>query len=155
MDFYLFLKSLHIFGVIIFLGNIIVTGIWKIFADYTKDFRIVAFSQRMVTYTDIIFTTSGVLILLIAGFMMAQTYGNFWQVRWIRWGLLLFIASGIIWVSILIPVQIQLHRLANNFKKIGYIPDEYWLYERIWFIFGTIAIILPLCNLYWMVFKPQ
>lgn len=155
MESYLFLKSMHLFGVIIFLGNIIVTGVWKLFADYTGDFRIVSFSQRMVTYTDIIFTTSGIIILLIAGLLMAQHYGNFWQVRWIRWGLLLFIASGIIWVSILIPVQIQLHRLANQLKKLGYIPDEYWLYERIWFVFGTIAIILPLCNLYWMVFKPN
>jgi uncharacterized membrane protein len=50
---YLLLKSLHIFGIILFLGNIIVTAFWKAFADFSKDWKIISFSQRLVTYTDI------------------------------------------------------------------------------------------------------
>ena len=37
MNTYLLLKSLHIFGVVIFLGNIIVTGWWKVMVDRTKN----------------------------------------------------------------------------------------------------------------------
>lgn len=151
---YLLLKSLHIFGVILFLGNIIVTGFWKVFADLSRDWKIIAFSQRLVTYTDIFFTTFGVLIIACTGILMAKNYGNFWEVKWIAWGLSLFIASGVIWVTILIPVQVMLQRLANKFKNDTIIPAKYWTYEKIWLVFGTIATVLPLMNLYWMVFKP-
>lgn len=154
LEKYLLLKSFHIFGVVIFLGNIIVTGFWKVLADKTKDWRVIAFSQRLVTYTDIFFTTVGVLIIIYTGPMMAKNYGNYLHVKWIAWGLSLFILSGIIWVVILIPMQVILHRMANQFKLTQSIPEKYWHYEKIWIIFGTIATILPLINLYWMVFKP-
>jgi uncharacterized membrane protein len=36
MDNYLLLKSLHVLGVVIFLGNIIVTAVWKALADRTE-----------------------------------------------------------------------------------------------------------------------
>lgn len=151
---YLLLKTLHVFGVVVFLGNIIVTGFWKAFADSTRDWKIIAFSQRLVTYTDIFFTTIGVLIIAGTGLHMATLYGAYWHVKWIAWGLGLFIASGIIWVSILIPIQIKLHRMSSTFKESEAIPAQYWVYERVWMIFGIIATLLPLANLYWMVFKP-
>jgi uncharacterized membrane protein len=42
MDNYLLLKSLHVLGVVIFLGNIIVTAVWKALADRTGSLAIVA-----------------------------------------------------------------------------------------------------------------
>lgn len=151
---YLLLKSLHIFGVILFLGNIIVTAFWKTFADLSRDWRIISFSQRLVTYTDISFTAIGVLIIAVTGIFMAKAYGHYWNVKWIAWGLSLFIASGLIWIIVLIPTQIILHRIASKFKNDTTIPAKYWTYETIWIVFGIIATILPLMNLYWMVFKP-
>jgi uncharacterized membrane protein len=144
----------HIFGVVLFLGNIIVTAFWKALADFSNEWKVIAFSQKLVTYTDIFFTTIGVLLIIITGFLMASQYENFLHIRWIIWGLSLFIASGIVWVFILIPLQISLHQLAKQFKTNQTIPDKYWRLERLWMIFGTIATILPLINLYWMVFKP-
>ena len=41
---YLFLKGIHILGVILLLGNIIVTAWWKIMADRTRDPRVIAFA---------------------------------------------------------------------------------------------------------------
>ena len=46
---YLLLKSIHIFGVILLMGNIIVTAWWKFNADKTKDPRVIKFAQRQVT----------------------------------------------------------------------------------------------------------
>ena len=54
----------------------------------------------------------------------------------------------------LIPIQIKLHRLAAQCGHEDAIPDQYWRYEILWIIFGTIATVIPLMNLYWMVFKP-
>ncbi|CDZ77770.1 putative integral membrane protein [Legionella massiliensis] len=155
MQSYLMLKMFHVFGVILFLGNIIVTAFWKTFADYSKDWRVIAFSQKLVTYTDIFFTAIGALILAVTGILMAKQYANFLHIKWIAWGLGLFIASGIIWVLILVPLQIKLHQIAKQFKTTQTVSDEYWRLEKFWMIFGIIATVLPLINLYWMVFKPN
>lgn len=155
MEHYLLLKTLHIFGVIIFLGNIIVTGFWKACADLSKDWKIIAFSQRLVTYTDMVFTAIGVLLIAVTGIWMAKNYANYLHITWIFWGLSFFIASGILWLLVLIPLQIKMHRLAKQFYNTRTIPDEYWVYEKIWMVVGIIATLLPLANLYWMVFKPS
>ncbi len=64
---YLALKNLHILGVVLFLGNIVVTGWWKLMADRTRDPRVIAFAVRQVILTDRVFTSGGAVILLAAG----------------------------------------------------------------------------------------
>jgi len=154
MQYYLILKTLHILGAILFLGNIIVTGFWKAYADMSQDWKIIAFSQRLVTYTDICFTAAGVLLIASTGVLMARHYADYLHTKWIMWGMGLFIVSGIIWLLILIPIQIKLHRIANQFKSNQSIPATYWTLEKLWMVFGIIATILPLISLYFMVFKP-
>jgi len=152
---YLALKTLHVFGAVIFLGNIIVTGWWKVMADRTKDPKIIAFAQRQVILTDYVFTGGGVAIILVSGVGNAMVHGmDYWSIRWLAWGLWLFLASGIIWLAILIPVQAKQARLAREFAEGGTISDEYWYLGRLWLWFGTAATLLPLASLYWMVYKP-
>ena len=152
---YLVLKSAHIFGVILLLGNLIVTAWWKLMANRTKNPSIIAFAQRQVTLTDFVFTAPGALLAILAGDSMAYNFiGDSWSIEWLTWGRCLFITSGIIWISILIPTQIKQARLARNFANSKSIPDEYWKLSTRWNIFGTIAVVLPLINIYWMVFKP-
>ena len=153
------LKILHILGIILFMGNIIVTGWWKTMADRTGDYRIIAFAQRQVTLTDWIFTLGGVLMVLAGGFGMVYTMNeNMMQEihsqRWLWWGYHLFLVSGIIWVVILVPMQTILGRMARKFADTGDIPDRYWLYSKIWLWAGILATVIPLANLYWMVIKP-
>jgi uncharacterized membrane protein len=45
-------------------------------------------------------------------------------------------------------------RLARGFAGGGEIPERYWKLSRIWIVFGLLATVLPLANLYIMVFKP-
>ena len=72
---YLWLKTLHLLGVVLFLGNIIVTGWWKNMADRTKNAQIIAFAQRQVTLTDYIFTAGGAAILFAAGAVNVAIHG--------------------------------------------------------------------------------
>lgn len=152
---YLLLKSIHIFGVILLMGNIIVTAWWKFMADKTKNPTVIAFAQRQVTLTDFVFTAPGALLAILAGDYMAySSMTDTWNIEWLNWGRSLFIASGIIWVIILIPTQIKQARLAGNFVHTNEIPPEYWKLSKRWNIYGAIAVLLPLINIYWMVFKP-
>ena len=154
MESYQALKSLHLFGVTLFLGNIIVTAFWKMLADRTRSPSVVAFSQRLVTITDFAFTSTGVLLIMITGRIMATKFGEIGDLFWLTWGWRLFIVSGLIWVLILIPVQIKQAKLAKAFANQTEIPAQYWTLSKLWIVFGIIATVLPLANLYIMVFKP-
>lgn len=155
MDTYLAFKSLHLLGVVVFLGNIIVTGWWKMMADRTRNPAIVAFAQHQVTLTDWVFTAGGAALVLIGGVGNAWLHGmDFLAIHWMAWGFWLFNLSGLLWVTILIPVQIAQARMARQFAGGGEIPERYWLLGRIWMSVGTLATLIPMFNLYWMVFKP-
>jgi len=154
MDNYLLLKSLHVLGVVIFLGNIIVTAVWKALADRTGSPAIVAYAQRLVTITDIAFTALGAALIAVTGPMMAQRFGGVGATSWLSWGLGLFLASGVIWVAILIPVQITQARMARQFASQTEIPQTYRRLSTVWNFAGAVATLLPLFNLYFMVFKP-
>ncbi|CAN1497397.1 COG5528 Predicted integral membrane protein [Methylophilaceae bacterium] len=153
---YSLLKSIHILGVILLMGNIIVTAWWKVMADSTKNPSVIAFAQRQVTLTDFVFTAPGALLAVMAGDAMAYGFmPNSWNIQWLTWGRGLFIASGIIWLTVLIPTQIKQARMAQSFANTQTIPDEYWRLSKRWQIFGAIAVLLPMANIYWMVFKPM
>jgi uncharacterized membrane protein len=152
---YLAFKVIHLLGVVLFLGNIIVTAVWKALADQTREPRTIAYAQRLVTVTDWIFTLSGVVLILVGGYGMVASAGLYpLGQTWLVWGQGLFIASAIIWVLFLIPTQIAQARMARVFAQGGPIPESYWRLGRRWAIWGTIATLLPLANLYFMVFKP-
>lgn len=155
LTFYQTFKLLHILGAVIFVGNIIVTAFWKFMADRTREAKVVAFGQRLVSMTDYLFTGLGAALILVTGLTMAATADEpLWKARWFAWGFGLFAVSGIIWTAALIPIQVKQSSLARVFKEDGNIPDQYWRLGRLWMIFGLVATVLPLLNLYFMVFKP-
>jgi uncharacterized membrane protein len=148
--------SLHILGVVLFLGNIIVTAVWKMLADRTRNPPVVAYAQRLVTVTDIAFTATGAVLIVVAGQAMASEFGGvFGGPLWLTLGWSLFIASGVIWLALLVPIEVMQERLARSFRDASTIPDRYWRLSRLWAVFGLIATVLPLFNLYLMVFKPE
>ena len=71
----------------------------------------------------------------------------------VQHGLTLFRVSGAIWVAILFPIQFIHTRMACDFENGGVISARYWALSRHWFIWGTIATVLPLINIYVMVHK--
>jgi uncharacterized membrane protein len=150
------LKTLHILGAVLFTGNILVSAVWKALADRTREPRVVAFAQRLVGLCDLVFTGFGAGLLLATGLLMAPLWADrFWTVPWIAAGLALFGASGAIWVAVLIPVQLRQARLARGFAEGGEIPGEYWRLSRIWAAAGTLATLLPLAAIYFMVHRPS
>ena len=88
--------------------------------------------------------------------MLADDFGGvFSGPTWLTIGWSLFIASGVIWLGVLIPVEVMQARLAREFRDSPTIPDRYWRLSTIWALFGVVATLLPLANLYLMVFKPD
>jgi uncharacterized membrane protein len=152
---YLWLKTAHILGAVLFLGNIIVSGWWKAMADRTRDPRIVAFGQRQITLTDYLFTFGGVLLVLVTGLANMRLHDMSYAANpWMLSGMLLFIASGVVWIVALLPMQARLARLARGFADgSSPIPPQYWRLCRWWNFWGAIATLLPVAVIYFMVFK--
>jgi uncharacterized membrane protein len=147
-------KLIHLTGVCLFLGNNIITPFWRIFAERTGDSRVIAFSQRLITITDFVFTGGGVALLLLGGHVMAEMQPGLWQLNWFRWSYAIFTLSGILWLAVLLPIQIEQARLAKEFAHGGEIPSRFHQLSKRWNFAGVFASLLPLITLWLMVKKP-
>jgi uncharacterized membrane protein len=146
-------KFVHITGVVMLMGNITVTAIWKYFADRTHSPEILSFAQKLVTYTDWSMTVWGVLLLMGGGYAMVFLVK--WPLTqwWLLWSQILFVVAGLIWLFILVPIQIKQARLAKAFSDLG-VGDEYRQLSRHWLMWGLISTV-PLVMVTWlMIAKP-
>lgn len=152
---YALLKTVHLFGVVLLVGNVIVTLVWKLGADRTGEPSVIAFGQRLVTLTDWWFTLGGAALILIGGYGAAWVAGlDPFGVHWLVLGQILFGFSGLLWALILIPAQIRQARQATRFEATGVIPTDYWRDARRWTWWGILAIV-PLLGAIWiMIAKP-
>ncbi|MEO7358916.1 MAG: DUF2269 family protein [Gemmatimonadaceae bacterium] len=117
---------LHVLGVIMLVGNVTVTAVWKVFADRTHEARVIAFGQRLVTITDWFLTVGGILLLIIGGYGAAMVSTlDLLGARWLVWGQLFLAISGLLWISVLLPVQIRQAKAASAFANGGEIPEAY------------------------------
>lgn len=152
--FYVF-KFAHLLGIILLLGNITVTAVWKVFADRTRDASIVAFGQRMVTGTDFGLTVPGIVLTVVGG------YGAMYEARyafpgpaWLVWSQICFLVSGTVWLFILIPIQVRQARMARDFASALDVPESYRRLARMWLAWGVIATVPLIAALYFMIQKP-
>jgi len=143
-------KSLHIMGVVLLLGNVMVTGLWKTLADRTRLAATVAYAQRLVILTDWIFTGGGIVLILFGGYAMARSANiSLLHTPWLLWGQALFGLSALIWLFILLPLQAAQSRLAQRFSAGGDIPLAYWELSRRWLGWGVLATV-PLAIIVWV-----
>jgi uncharacterized membrane protein len=144
------LKIVHLLCACLFLGNVVVSGVWAVVAERTGRHAIIQFSNRMVLITDALFTATGALGVVVTGHLMAGRYGGDNSHAWIQWSYLLFGLSGLIWAAVLVPIQFKQRSLLRQSTQI---TAEYLQWSRIWQIAGAIATVLPLPILYLMVTK--
>jgi len=109
------LKALHVLAAILFVGNVIVTGIWTaIFfrARRTHDFRLAA---RAIVVTDWIFTVGGGAMLTTTGISLAIGRGYpVWGTPWIRQAIIALVISTIMWLVLLVPAQRIMLRTVSS-----------------------------------------
>lgn len=144
----------HIFGAIVFLGNLIVSAAWMTTAHRTDDPGIVAFAARMVARADWMFTAPSIILILLNGFALSgKLYGwaNFHEQAWLTTSLGLFVVSGVIWAVFLWRYQAAMIRLSSHALSI---TPELRDAIRKWGMWGGIATFLPLIALWLMVAKP-
>lgn len=153
-DYYIF-KFLHYTGVILLVGNITVTAVWKVFANRSQDPVIIAFGQRLVTGTDFGLTIPGIVLTMVGGYGAVWLLGySLAEPAWLLWSQVLFVLAGLIWLCILVPIQVRQARLARAFAGGGTVSEEYRRLSRRWIGWGLVSTV-PLVAVMWlMVAKP-
>jgi len=152
---YNWLKVLHITGAVLFLGNIIVTGLWMVSAERTRSTAVLKFGAQAVNWLDVFFTAPGVILLLGTGLPLASQWGGVAHTPWVQAALALFLLSGVVWVGLLIPDQ---HRMIKLSAPVGLdepLPPAFFRSLHRWYFWGTVATVLPLVSLFLMVLKPN
>lgn len=146
---------MHIAGCVLFLGNIITAAFWKVRADLKGDPAEIHNTVKNVMLADMIFTLPGLLLIIISGVVMAVQAGyGMGGMSWLIASLILFGVTGILWVGFLIPLQKGMIRHSMQSIRDGVISAGYKRVSAYWAVGGTIATLLPLVILYFMVSKP-
>jgi uncharacterized membrane protein len=145
------LKALHVLGAILFVGNVIVTGIWTaifIRARHTHDFRVAA---RAIVFTDWLFTVGGGALLTTTGVSLAIGRGYpVWGTPWIRQALVALTISTVMWLVLLVPAQrLMLREVSNEAEEARLVRA----YTR-WNVAGWTATVPLLYAVWCMVAKP-
>jgi uncharacterized membrane protein len=146
-------RLLHLLGVVLLVGNVTVTSVWKLYADATRDPRIVVFAQRLVTLTDWFFTFWGIVLLIVGGYGAAWVAGmDVLRDDWLVWSEVMFVAAGVVWLGLLVPIQIRQARMVRGFTPDAAIPAAYWRLGRLWIGFGLLATV-PLVAAMWIMVR--
>ena len=115
---------------------------------------VLAFAQKLVTYTDWSMTFWGVLLLMGGGYLMV--FFASWPLtqHWLLWSQLLFVIAGLIWLLVLVPIQVRQARLTTTFSDHD-VGDQYRNLSRRWLIWGLISTIPLLAATWLMIAKPS
>lgn len=152
---YQLLKVVHLFAVIIFMGNIITGLFWKRHADRTKNRAIIAHTMDGLIRADRWFTIPGVVVITAAG-VLAAIQGGLPLLRtgWILWSLVAFSLSGLAFAWRVAPLQKQLLALAAGGAEGSFDWTSYHSKSVRWELWGLFAAITPAIAVILMTWKP-
>ena len=138
------LKVLHLLMAIVFVGDILVSAVFKIAADRSDDPVAAGFVMRTIRLLDNIFIQPSSMLIAITGFLMAGKTGvNVFAHPWMWGSLALLIGTGLLWIAVLVPAQKAM--LAAAVDAVGAqattpgLPQAYRTAARQWNIVGFVA----------------
>jgi len=150
-------RLLHISGAVVYLGNIVFTGMWMLRAELSGLPAAIYFASMTVSRFDTYFTKPGVLFVAVNGVLLAATrQGGPYKTGWIASSLVLFSLAGVIWVVFLSRYQRELGELSQKLMETAEKPSKEFIQTlHRWYCWGVIAIILSLFALVLMILKPH
>jgi uncharacterized membrane protein len=154
---YLGLKALHVFAVVLFVGNIVTGIFWKTHAERTRDPRLIAHAFEGLTASDRWFTVPAVFLIIVSG-VLAAIEGRLpiLGTGWILWSIVLFAIAGIVFMAWVAPLQRRIASFARAAERAGQLDwGAYRALARRWEMAGALAALTPLGALVLMVMKPQ
>lgn len=150
---YLTLKTLHVIGVVLFLGNVITAIFWKAHGD-RGDLPARVLALEGIIRADRLFTSPGVLIILVTGVALALVGHHPLLTPWIAGSIALFALAGAVFGAWVGPLQKKLLANVRSGLSGTWNESEYGDLSNRWRFWGWVATIAPLLALVLMVLKP-
>ena len=142
-------KFMHIFGVILLFGNMMVGPMWFVFAWTSKAPATLAFAARVLSLAEIVFTVPGVQLILWNGLAMATAMGGVRAQPWIFQSLILLIPTWVLGSTLALYWQERVIHLAQS-GEIGAPLNRAMIHWSIW---GSLVMVPPTLIAWMMVSK--
>ena len=154
MEFYHFVKWLHVIGATVLLGTGAGIAFFMVRAHQTRDPKIIASVASMVVLADFTFTVAAVALQPLTGLWLASIAG--WKLTegWILLSVALYLVTGAFWIPVVF-IQRKMRDLAREAAaENAPLPDEYFRLYRRWFVFGFPAFFAVLAIFWLMIARP-
>ncbi|MDC7223122.1 MAG: DUF2269 family protein [Spirochaetales bacterium] len=146
----------HIFSVTLFFANGVVGMLWEYASLRSGRKEVILHTYNTVSRLDARFSSPLIILSLLSGLMLTTLHGDIWQIGWLALSFLLFILSGIVWISLDIPTQYKIKQSLKTMESDeNPLPAEFiqLLRKR---LFISLAGMIPLLMVFiLMVYKPE
>jgi uncharacterized membrane protein len=146
------LKSLHVLGVVILLGNLLMAPFWRKRLALLADPQARAAANHSVRRADLLFTLPGWVITLATGIVLSSKRG--WQGGWLHTSLLLFLIWLVLWHVFTLRARKAMIAKADDAVASGHIPEDLAQHERQWARWSYLSALVTILILILMVAKP-
>ncbi len=110
-ELYLHIKFIHILSVTLFFANTVIGSLWEIRSLQSGRPEIIEHTYKTVLWLDSVFTAPLILIAVLSGITLGTILGGIWSMGWLSAAFLLFLLSGLVWLSADLPNQHKINRL--------------------------------------------
>lgn len=146
-------KALHVFGAIVFLGDLFTQVVWISSANRSKNAAMIRVAQQTLSLTDLLFLGPGMFLVMANGALLAQAWGGVYRWSWMLGALLLF---GV-WGTLSVPLtyiqlaQIKIVQTGSDEEIVEAVSKP----SRALMIMTALMIGIPVIIVVLMVVKPR
>lgn len=142
-------KFLHLAGVVVFLGNVILGPLWVVLSLKEKQIETVKFTFKLLQAFDIYVTAPSIFMVVINGLYLGSAIGGIENVVWLKHSVYSLI---ILWIFI-IPILIVQDKMAIHIEKGDITSQAFKQLKTKWMAIGLISFVPLVYICYMMVFK--
>ena len=142
-------KFLHLAGVVVFLGNVVLGPLWVALALKSKNIDTVRFCFKTLQEFDIYITAPSVFLLIINGLYMANVFGGVGESDWLRHT----VYSLIVLWGLIIPILVIQEKMDKKIGDGDITSDSFLRLKNTWVLIGVVSFFPIIYICFMMIFK--
>ncbi|MCC6283249.1 MAG: DUF2269 family protein [Saprospiraceae bacterium] len=142
-------KILHLAGVVILMGNMVVGPVWFSYAYYSGDKGLLKFACRLLQITDLYLMAPGIALTVVNGLFLASALGGSHNLPWLYYSVVLLILMWLLSIPV-VYIQEKMYQVIDHESFNRLKINRLLTY---WGILGTLVMIPPTIIFYLMVAK--
>ena len=148
MNFYLWIKLVHILSATVLFGTGMGTAFFMLKAYLSRNEQAMKITTETVVIADWLFTTPAVVVQLVTGLLLTTKLNIAYDSLWLISVMSLYAFVGLCWIPV-VWIQIRIRNMIAN----GCDRSEYQKLMRFWIALGVPAFSAVIAIFYLMVSK--